>query len=311
MRAASVHDSEKARSLPHVCVCVCTYRRPELLRRLLTEVDQQATGDLCTFSVVIADNDSGRSAESLVASFAQQSRHRIVYCCEPTQNIALVRNRAIANAQGDYIAFLDDDEFPAPKWLVELLATLDRHSVAGVLGPVRPYFDTPPPAWLVKGRFCERPEHPTGMVMEGGRCRTGNVLFRRSIVEGVEGPFSPVFGTGGEDVDFFRRMEEAGHKFVWCNEGIAYELVPPSRCTRSYMLKRALLRGRSNLRLKQGRIKSVLTSLFAVPVYLMVLPFSFILGHHVFMQYMIRFCDHFGRLLALLGINPVTSRPGM
>jgi hypothetical protein len=40
----------------------------------------------------------------------------------------------------------------------------------------------------------------------------------------------------------------------------------------------------------------------------MVLPFALILGHHVFMKYCIKFCDHAGRILTLLGLNPVRER---
>ena len=37
---------------------------------------------------------------------------RVKYCVEPRQNIALARNKALQNAEGDLIAFIDDDEFP-------------------------------------------------------------------------------------------------------------------------------------------------------------------------------------------------------
>ena len=95
--------------------------------------------------------------------------------------------------------------FPRMTGCRNLLKACDRYSAAGVLGPVRPHFDQAPPAWLIKGRFCERPEHPTGTVMATGtRCRTGNVLFRRSILAGTSANlFGREFGSGGEDVDFF------------------------------------------------------------------------------------------------------------
>jgi len=69
-----------------------------------------------------------------------------------------------------------------------------------------------------------------------------------------------------------------------------------------------MLRGRNILKLPIGRVGLVARSLIAAPVYLMVLPFALILGHHVFMKYCIKFCDHAGRILALLGLNPVRER---
>jgi succinoglycan biosynthesis protein ExoM len=292
---------------PHVCVCICTYKRPALLQRLLDTLEvQKSTG--FTFSVVVADNDEARSAERLVDDFARRKSLSVVYCSEPRRNIALVRNKALENAHGDFIAFIDDDEFPSEDWLGTLLKCCSTYSVDGALGPVRPHFDEAPPSWLVKGRFCERPEHPSGTNMEWTKCRTGNVLFRRSILPVDTAPFREEFGTGGEDQDFFRRMSESGRRFVWCNEAVVYETVPPGRWTRSYMFKRALLRGRNVLKHPTGRVRLVMVSLVATPIYSIILPATLLVGQHVFVKYAIRLCDHTGRLLAAIGLNPLDDR---
>ncbi len=105
------------------------------------------------------------------------------------------------------------------------------------------------------------------------------------------------------------RMTRQGHVFRWCNEGAVYETVPPERWTRGYMLRRALLRGRNIIKIRTGRTRRLVArSLIAAPVYLMLLPITLILGQHVFMKYCIKLCDHAGRLLALLGLNPVRER---
>ena len=54
----------------HISVCICTYRRPQLLKRLLQTLEEQETDGLFTFSIVVADNDGQRSAEPLVSDFA-------------------------------------------------------------------------------------------------------------------------------------------------------------------------------------------------------------------------------------------------
>ena len=118
----------------HITVCVCTYRRPALLLRLLESLAQQ-TSDLFTFSVVVADNDAAQSAREVVMAFAARAAFLVVYCVEPRQNIALARNKAIEMARGEFIAFIDDDEFPAENWLAQLWQTYDKHRVAGVLKP--------------------------------------------------------------------------------------------------------------------------------------------------------------------------------
>jgi hypothetical protein len=134
--------------------------------------------------------------------------------------------------------------------------------------------------------------------------RTSNVIFRRKILDGAQAPFRAEFGTGGEDADFFLRMIKNGCIFVWCNEAVVYEAVPPTRCTRGYLLRRALHRGNNSFKLREGHVRSIVKSFVAVPVYGLALPFLFIAGDHYFMKYMIKFCDHAGKLMALLRIKP-------
>jgi glycosyltransferase involved in cell wall biosynthesis len=293
---------------PHITVCICTFRRPGLLKRLLEKLEEQRTGGHFTFSIAVCDNDVGQSAASVVSALTERMTVEISYSSEPRQNIALARNKVLGDARGDFIAFIDDDEFPAPDWLEKLYAACQTYKAAGILGPVRPHFDEPPPRWIVQGQFCERPEHPTGRVMKWDQSRIGNVLFRRSILDGTPEPFKPEFGTGGEDKDFFMRMTARGLVFVWCNEAIAYETVPPSRCSRVYMLKRALLRGRNILKHPVGRLGLLGRSVVAVPLYSLALPALLLFGQHRFMRYSIKLCDHLGRLLAIVGVNPVRER---
>ena len=293
---------------PHISVCICTYRRPNLLKRLLEELRSQNTRDLFTFSVVVADNDDRPSAEQLVRDFGTTSPIEVIYCREPRRSISLARNRSIEMAKGELIATIDDDEYPAHDWLLNLFQALRRYEVAGVLGPVKPYFDQEPPIWLRRGKFYERPEHSTGFLLPWPKTRTSNVLFDRRIINGISPVFRPEFGTGGSDVDFFRRMMILGHKFVWCSEAIVFEAVPPARWKRTVMIKRALLVGRISLRFPEGRAAKVLKSLVAVPVYVVALPFLQLAGHHLFMKYFLKLCHHIGRLFGVFGINLVRTR---
>jgi glycosyltransferase involved in cell wall biosynthesis len=244
----------------------------------------------------------------VVAEFAAKSRIQVTYCSESRQNIALARNKALEHSKGDFIAFIDDDEFPESDWLLMMLKTCEDYQAAGIVGPVRPHFEELPPRWIIKGGFFERPEHPTGRVLDWKKCRTGNLLFRQSILDGMPKAFRPEFGTGGEDKDFFVRMIRHGHVFRWCHEGITYETIPQARWKRTYMLKRAILRGRNIRKLPVGQMGLIAKSIVAVPAYSLMLPCTLLLGQHVFMKYCIKLCDHAGRILTLLGLNPVRER---
>jgi succinoglycan biosynthesis protein ExoM len=291
-----------------VCVTICTFKRPELLLRLMRELIGQHTGGLFFISIVVVDNDVKESARSVVREFSQESNIQARYYVERTRNIALARNRAVANATGDYLAFIDDDEFPVKRWLYEMVRACNEYGADGVLGPVLPHFETQPPAWLKRAGFYERPRHRTGFVMDWQESRTGNVLLKRRVVQEMEEVFRPAFGNGGEDQDFFRRVMAAGRIFIWCDEAEAYETVPPHRWKRRFLIKRALLRGKTTFMHPKNRLQNIVKSLVAVPVYMIALPFLFVAGHHLFMRYFVRMFDHAGRVLAMVGLNPIADR---
>jgi len=295
-------------SVKHISVCICTFKRPILLRRLLGELDKQQTEGLFTYSIIVADNDREELAKKVVSEFSAQSLISAKYCVEPVQNIALARNKALENAEGDFIAFIDDDEFPTENWLWNLFKTCTAYRADGVLGPVLPHFEHEPPEWIKKGGFFDRVTHETGYKIGISDARTGNALLKRKILEGRRDVFQTEFRTGGEDVDFFQRMMDKGHVFIWCNEAVVYEVVPPGRCKRSYLLKRSLLRGGNSIRQRSGRAGKITKSLIVLPIYGLALPFLLLAGDRHFMKYFIKFCEHGGRILALLGISPVTER---
>lgn len=289
---------------PHISVCICTYRRPNLLTRLLTELCDQETNGLFTYSIVVADNDIARSAEPVVSEFRAKSPIVITYCVEPQQSIARARNKAVANAQGEFLAFIDDDEFPIRSWLLRLFQTCKKHDADGVLGPVRRHFDQCPPRWIANSQLYERPINATGVIVSWPEARTGNVLLRASIFANNVNPFRPEF-RAGEDQDFFRREIGRGRTFIWSAEATVYEVVPPVRWKRSYMLRKALLRGAMARLQPTCGFVSIAKSIIAIPAYLVVLPIAVIMGHNHFMSLLIRVFDHLGKLLALVGMNPI------
>jgi len=306
--AASATQHSPAVSRPHISVCVCTFKRPNMLQRLLEKLVEQDTNGLFSFSLVVVDNDRAESAREVVEAFASAAQFGVGYFVEPRQGFALARNLAVEQARGDFVAFIDDDEFASRQWLLNLFNTCMAYNAAGVLGPVKPYFPHPPPDWLVKGKFTERAAYQTGYILDWRQSRTGNVLFKKEIVEGEQESFRAQFRTGGEDVDFFQRMMRKGHVFVWCNEADVFEEVPPDRCTRTYHLRRALLRGKNTFEREGGRLDSVGKSVLAMCVYSLIFPFLSVMGQHHLMKYGIKFSDHAGKILAFVGCNPIRER---
>lgn len=292
--------------LPHVCVSTCTFKRPALLKRLLDGLKKQETGGLFTFSILVVDNDQAKSAKDVVEGFSALSSICTTYYVEPRQNIAMARNKAVQHATGDFLAFIDDDELPIKRWLLTLYEACQKYGVDGVLGSAKPQFDQTPPQWVIKGKFYERQTHPTGSVIGWRKGRTGNVLLKMRVFSGLGQPFQPLL-RNGEDQDFFRRTIERGYVFVWCNEAVTYEVIPPIRWKRTFMLRRALLRGASERMMPTFGMRDVAKSLVAVPIYVVAVPFAFLAGQAQLMDLLVRLCDHLGKVLATVGINPVAE----
>jgi glycosyltransferase involved in cell wall biosynthesis len=286
-----------------ITVCICTYKRPLPLERLLNSLGDQDTHGLFTYSVVVVDNDELRSAEAVVTDAARTMPVEIKYCVEAKRGIAHARNKALENAHTDFIAFIDDDEFPTNQWLFHLFQTCEKYQVDGVLGPVRRHFDEEPPKWIRRGEFFNRPSHPTGFILHWSQTRTGNVLFRRHVLPLDSLVFRAEF-RAGSDVDFFKRVMAKGYVFVWCDEAFVHETIPPARWTRKYILRKALLRGRGAALRRDGALVTI-KSLIAVPVYTVALPVAFAWGHHRFMLLLMKICDHLGKILTLVGVNPI------
>ena len=296
-----------------ISVCICTFRRPALLDRLLRALERQIADEAFTFDVVVVDNDAERTAESTVGAARQRGIIDVRYDCEPEQNISLTRNRAVRNATGTLIAFIDDDEAPVPGWLAALYGTLNTYSADGVLGPVIAEFAPGTPEWIQRGPFFQRRRLATGTAISAKDARTGNLLLHRSIFADGEPWFDPAFGrTGGEDSDFFWRQSRTGRRFVWCDEAAAYEVVPPERCTASYHVKRYLRSGTlDGERMRAGRLASqgaIVRNALIFCGCAAIAPFTLVLRKHISTRVFQKLAYCSGILTAYYGLSLLRYR---
>ena len=294
----------------HICVCVCTYKRPQLIKRLLVKLQNQSVDGLFTFSVVVVDNDLNLSAKLTVNEVKEKSIISIDYHSEPEQNISLARNKAIENSTGDFIAFIDDDEFPTPGWLVNLFNAYHKYEADAVLGPVKPHFDAPTPRWLIKSKLCERKSYKSGTILNWKQTRTGNVLLDRDIFKNKNNRFEPEFGrTGGGDNRFFRQISEQGRIIVWCNEAIVYETVVPKRWKKLFYIKKFLRIGGLTGKLKKKREPLyIIRFISAFFFYMLLLPFSPLFGQHLFMRFLLKIVYYFGCISGYFGYVFIKNR---
>lgn len=298
----------------HISVCICTYHRNQMLERLVRKLALQEISGLFGFSVVVVDNDASGPARETVTRLQEELNLDITYGVEPEQTIPAARNHALRLACGNYIGIIDDDEFPPQHWLITMYRAIHTFDVDGALGPVYPFFKQQPPAWLVKGGFCDRPVHRTGSLLNWDQTRTGNVLLKKDVFDKHHLCFDLKCKTSGSDRMFFKEAMQVGCRFVAVEEAPVYEIVPPERWTKGYYLKRALVHGSNahrNFINRTRGLSSVIVAMkliTAILAYMLVLPFCAFVGTHAVMKYTEKGAYHLSRLFSMLGIELIKKR---
>ncbi len=240
------HDPADARTV-RVTIAICTYRRADQLAKALDGISRLTfpAGRLPALHVVVVDNAGESRARTVVDDFVARSGIAVAYAVELRRGISQARNTALdlVPADADFVAFIDDDETPSPRWLEALLTTQARTGAAVVCGPIRPEFAAAPPAWIVDGRFFVHPrilDRSGPQPADGASiadARTGNVLIRTKEFRCTGARFDESFGlTGGEDALFFRRLSAAGADMVWSPRAEVSELVAPARARFGYLV---------------------------------------------------------------------------
>ena len=230
----------------HVAICCITFRRPDGLRRLLDGLNELTfrKNPEPEITVVVVDNDGAAPMRARIDARRRGFRWQLRYDCEPVRGVSSARNRALdlVPPDADCIASIDDDEVPVPGWLDELLYVRRTYRASIVQGPVRPHFLSPPPRWLIRGRFLELGPYRDGASLHYGY--TGNSLIDAAVVRQLRLRFDPRFDrTGGEDQRFFGCAIAAGHRVVTAEQALVHEWIPASRTTLLYLLRRRFRMG--------------------------------------------------------------------
>jgi succinoglycan biosynthesis protein ExoM len=225
-----------------VCICVCTYKRPDYLRKLLESLKKMLINNLnkLELHLIIVDNDKAGSAHSIVLeqSFIEL---KIIYEIESNRGISCARNKCIELALktgSEFISFVDDDEYVSENWIYELLNAAINFNADIVAGPVVRVLPESSPKWIRTNMF-DAKRLKTGTLIN--TCASGNVIFKTEIIRKENIRFDLMYSlTGGEDTQFFMKLKKLGYTIIVSNEAIVYEWVPISRVKLKYLLKREL-----------------------------------------------------------------------
>ncbi len=208
----------------HISVVIPTHNRKELLRRCLEAVVNQ---EYPNYEVIVVDDGSTDGTGEMVWREFPQVRYLRQ---EPNRGPAAARNRGIEAAQGEVVAFTDDDCIVPSDWLATLAEALRRWpDVAGVGG-----YQEPPEA-LLRAHVVARAERAMRLRHWGERAdleqlggdevpglATNNVAFRRNVLLEVGGFDEGFPVAAGEDADLKLRIAQRGYRLLYIPLKVAH-----------------------------------------------------------------------------------------
>lgn len=197
---------------PPVSVVIVSRQRPTALGLCLSAV---ARLDYPAFEVIVVADPAGLDA---VAALPFARMIKTVSFDEA--NISAARNRGVAQAAGEVVAFLDDDSVPETRWLEHLAAVFDDPEVAAAGGFVRGRNGI---SFQWKGRVVDRTgiardvalnsDNPVRLTPPKGwavKTEGTNMAVRRHVLAELGG-FDPAFRFYLDETDLNMRLAQAGH----------------------------------------------------------------------------------------------------
>jgi glycosyltransferase involved in cell wall biosynthesis len=225
-----------------ITIAVPTYNRSRLLGATLASIGALQLPARIEAECVVVDNRSTDDTTRIVAEFAANCAMPTRYVYESGAGSSHARNRAVEEARGDLILFIDDDAVAEPDWAVELLAEMERRQLDVACGMVLPRWCREPPRWLGPRLYVRLAVHDAARLALASRaeCDTihnyfsANVVFRRRIFE-MFGNFRQDLGVvggnpmSGEDTELFARIMAKGGAVSFAPRARVHHIIPPER----------------------------------------------------------------------------------
>ena len=189
----------KSLAWPKISVIVCTFNG----RRTLWEcLDGLLKLDYANNEVIVVNDGSTDGTENIAAQYG----FRLI--TTENRGLAAARNTGTQAATGEIVAYIDDDAYPDPHWLMYLGATFMNTNHVGVGGPnISPLEDS-----AIAECVSHSPGNPVHILLsdtEAEHIPGCNMAFRKSALEAIGG-FDTRFRIAGDDVDVCWQLQQKG-----------------------------------------------------------------------------------------------------
>ena len=234
-------------STPLLTVIICTYNRANILGECLGSLYAQ-TASPEYWRVLVVDNNSTDATQEETLKFVG-CLPGLSVVMEPVQGLSHARNRGLAEAQTEWVAFLDDDAKAHPGWVEAILETMAKGDFEAFGGPYYAWHKYgPPPVWLPNdfGTYDGAEQYgPLGEFHIPG----GNCAFERTLAMACGG-FPPELGMSGnksaygEETLLFNKMQAQGYRLGFVPDMSIDHCVLPYKYKLRWQLISAFASGR-------------------------------------------------------------------
>lgn len=264
--------------IPFVSVVVCTYNRKQLLKSCLNSIYAQDFPQT-RFEVIVIDGGSIDGTEEICQDYPN-----LQFIVEHKYGLAYARNKGAELAQGEIVAYTDDDCIVDKHWLRSLLTEFHvSKKVVGVGGPVYPIQPGIIPKKIhVNAAFGFFDEGKSKKQVNG--VITSNSAFRKGLFKQIT--FDDTLGVtrrkglilSGEDTDFCRQIIKSGFELRYTPYAKVYHSIIMERLRVQYVVKRALHSGITEtiiyIKEKQSRLWAIRLSIGQLMKYVAKAPFD-------------------------------------
>ncbi len=236
-------------------IAIPTHNRARQLAQTLASVQQLRLESGIDADCLVIDNASSDDTAAVVESCAGAAPIKVRRIFESRLGSSFARNRAIDEARGDLLFFIDDDVTVEPDWASELMAEIERRNLDAACGLVLARWPEPPPDWLGPMLYVRLAVHDPALAerADGGADSihnyfSANVGFRRETFErfgrfredlGVSGS-NPI---SGEDTELFARIIERGGRMGFAPRAVVHHWIGRERLTRPYFRRKSFAFG--------------------------------------------------------------------
>ena len=215
--------------MPTVSVIIPTYKHRDFVLATLDSVFAQTYTD---YEIIVVNDGSPDDTREILRPLAEAGR--IHYIMQENQGQGAARNRGLAEAQGEFVALLDDDDLWPPDKLAWQTASLRENPHAGmVVGPAD-LIDTATGQTMSRMPFL--PEITLELLFQGNPIVSpGQTLVRTDLLRRLGGLNAQIWGA--DDWDLYFRIAKNSRIIMEDHVALFYHVHPNNA---SNQLKRML-----------------------------------------------------------------------